>query len=269
MNKLNLILLRELNRTACPGRSIKPVMFVALLIALSFHSLTGRSQTRLSADQLAGIKAQAENGRAEEQWMLGHFYYHGDRGLEKNLQIATEWYRKAAVQGHPRAQLHLGKLYQHGESVGQDFKEAFRWYSRAAESGDADGQYALAHMFLTGKGVATNQVQALNWFKRAAFQQHSAAQGWCGYFYVNGVGVPQDYVEAFAWHNLSAANDPSNPRLREFRDQISNLMTKEQIAEGQKRTSALQVQIQAAIAQKKHEAGTSGVSINQADNSQQ
>src|SRR5690606_4265049 len=115
---------------------------------------------------------------------------------------------------------------------------------------DADAQYAIAHAYLDGKGIAKDQVEALNWFKRAAFQNHSAAQGWCGYFYVNGIAVPQDYVEAYAWQNLSAANDSANASLREFRDEISKLLTKEQIADGQKRTTELQREIQAAIAKK-------------------
>ena len=78
------------------------------------------------------------------------------------------------------------------------------------------------------------------------FQNHSAAQGWCGYFYVNGIAVPQDYVEAYAWHNVSAANDPSNAGLREFRSKVMDLMTKEQIADGQKRSTELRKEIEAA-----------------------
>ncbi len=245
---------RQMNHWGWQSSSMRSAPPIVLLVALLFGVATVHSQKAFTDDQIATIKGQAEKGSAEEQWMLGHLFYYGDRGLEKNLPNAAEWYRKAAVQGHSRAQFYLGRMYERGEAVPQSSDEAFRWHSKAAESGDADAQYALAHLYLKGKGVSTNEVQALKWFKRAAFQNHSAAQGWCGYFYVNGVGVPQDYVEAYAWHNLSAASDPSNESLRGFRNQITDLMTKDQIANGQKRTIEIQKEIQSAQAQKKSRA---------------
>ena len=50
-----------------------------------------------------------------------------------------EWYRKAAEQGHVKAQCKLGswyKLYRKGE-------EAAKWYRKAAEQGNADAQKEL------------------------------------------------------------------------------------------------------------------------------
>jgi TPR repeat protein len=98
-------------------------------------------------------------------------------------------------------------------------------------------------MYLKGEGVKKDEKMALMWFKRAAYQELPDAQGMCSYFYVNGVGVPQDYVEAYAWLNLSVANNSSSEGGRALREETMSLMTKEQIAEGQKRSTALQKEI--------------------------
>ena len=45
------------------------------------------------------------------------------------------------------AQYNLGVMYDNGDGVPQDYKEAVKWYRLAAEQGDASAQYNLGLMY--------------------------------------------------------------------------------------------------------------------------
>jgi TPR repeat protein len=52
------------------------------------------------------IRIKAEKGNADSQYELGCLYEKGD-GVQMNLNIAKEWYSKAAAQGHNIAESKL------------------------------------------------------------------------------------------------------------------------------------------------------------------
>ena len=54
------------------------------------------------------------------------------------------WYRKAAEQGAPNAQLSLGIAYEEGVIVKQDLEQAAMWYRKAAAFGLEDAKKRLA-----------------------------------------------------------------------------------------------------------------------------
>ena len=64
------------------------------------------------------------------------------------------WFRKAAEQGHARAQVNLGTSYGQGKGVAQDDAEAVKWYRKAAEQEEPLGQFNLGLCYAKGKGVA-------------------------------------------------------------------------------------------------------------------
>jgi TPR repeat protein len=51
---------------------------------------------------------------------------------------AVKWFRKAAEQGHAKAQYALGRSYEMGLGVVADYEEAAKWYRKAAEQGDSE-----------------------------------------------------------------------------------------------------------------------------------
>jgi len=52
----------------------------------------------------------------------------------KNTVEAAEWYRLAADQGNPNAQHFLGKAYEEGRGVPQDYVLAHMWLNLAASN---------------------------------------------------------------------------------------------------------------------------------------
>ena len=147
----------------------------------------------------------------------------------------AEW-QKAADQGNARAQGYIGYCYQSGHGVPQDYKQAVVWFQKAADQGYALAQGSLGACYQNGQGVPQDYKQAVVWYRKAADQGNTFAQASLGYCYSIGQGVPKDYVAAYQWFNLAATS--LFPGAAEFRDKLALEMTKEQIAEGQRRSSA-------------------------------
>ena len=87
----------------------------------------------------------------------------------------NEW-RPLAEQGNMVAQYALGVMYDLGEGVSKDPKQAVKWYSLAAEQGYALAQYNLGIIYEIGEGVLQDTEQAVKWYSRAAEQDYALAQ---------------------------------------------------------------------------------------------
>lgn len=71
----------------------------------------------------------------------------GDENRQPYLNQAVVWLRKAAEQGHIKAQISLGEMYEYGQGVEEDHQQAISWYTMAAEQGDADAQFHLGRLY--------------------------------------------------------------------------------------------------------------------------
>ena len=67
-------------------------------------------------------------------------------------------------------------MYDKGEGVPKDDKEAVTWYRRAAEQGDAFAQNNLGFMYEYGEGVLQNYVLAHMWFNIASLNGHKKSK---------------------------------------------------------------------------------------------
>ena len=75
---------------------------------------------------------------------------------------------KRAEQGYAAAKFNLGLMYDSGQGVTQDYKEAHKWYLKAAEQGYAKAQYNLAVMYANGQGIIQSNKSAYIWSSIAA-----------------------------------------------------------------------------------------------------
>lgn len=95
------------------------------------------------------FKSSAEAGYVPSMVWLGRRYEHGVFSLEKNdvdYKQAFYWFGQAAERGNARAQRSLGRMYEKGRGVVQDFIEAKYWYELATEQGDTQAQESLARL---------------------------------------------------------------------------------------------------------------------------
>ena len=86
------------------------------------------------AEDLADLKARAEQGDADAINKIGVLYYDGDE-LEQNYAEALSYFNKAAELGNADAYDNLGWMYENGDGVAEDLPKALEFYKKGAEGG--------------------------------------------------------------------------------------------------------------------------------------
>ena len=84
-----------------------------------------------------------------------------------------------AEQGYPLAECQVGYFYYDGLGVEKNLDKAVWWTRRAADHGDRDGQCNLAWFYEDGIGVERDMEQAAFWYRKAALQDHDLAIDKC------------------------------------------------------------------------------------------
>ena len=80
-----------------------------------------------------------------------------------------------AEQGYPLAECQIGYFYYDGLGVEKDLEKAVYWTRRAADHGDRDGQCNLAWFYEDAIGVERDMEQSIFWYRKAALQGHDFA----------------------------------------------------------------------------------------------
>jgi TPR repeat protein len=177
--------------------------FLLFLLGSAVFQLPGQ-QSEADGKALADIRAKAEKGDVQSQFQLGRAFDTGGLGVAKDYTEAVKWYRKAAEGNLAVAQCNLGFCYYHGQGVAKDRVEAVRWFRKAADQNNDVAQYSLGVCYYDGQGVARDYVEAVRWFRKAAEQNHANAQCYLGFCYFHGKGVAKDYTEAVKWYRKAA-----------------------------------------------------------------
>ncbi|MDZ7919519.1 tetratricopeptide repeat protein [Rhodoferax sp.] len=95
-------------------------------------------------------------------------YEVGIKVQKKRGGMTVFWLSRAAELGNANAQNDLGRIYETGNGVEQDFASAVVWYRRAADQDLPEAQYALAQMYLEGRGVPKDVDAAYFWWALSA-----------------------------------------------------------------------------------------------------
>jgi tetratricopeptide (TPR) repeat protein len=152
--------LENIRRSADVGYAPAQVM-------LGYFYETGRLVTREPGQAADWYKKASKQGDPIGSWLLGRLYYTGTgvphdlnlaaAALQKaasqddpfgeyllgmvllerpNYPQAASWFRKAALQGLPQAQLQLGLLLQDGKGMNVDKTQAYQWLLMSYEAGN-------------------------------------------------------------------------------------------------------------------------------------
>jgi len=169
-------LARELLERAAVDKDAISVMWLARVYSTGRMTYPADKQraVMLAAAVMPEIEALALAGNAEAGFLLGTAWAEG-LGKQEDPEMALQWYRRAAAQGHVLAQHNIGNLYFSGTGVGQSDTEAVHWWQLAAKAGDAVPMYRLGTMYELGRGVDADSEQALAWYQAAARRRYPAA----------------------------------------------------------------------------------------------
>jgi uncharacterized protein len=105
----------------------------------------------------------ALKGDADAQFNMGQAYKMG-RGVKTDLNVALDWYKKAAAQGHLQAADSYGHLLHYQGKVA----EALPFLQASADRGDPRAQYLLATELFNGTHIGKDWVRAYALMTRAS-----------------------------------------------------------------------------------------------------
>ena len=176
---------------------------------LAYCYIEGKGVEKDVDEAFKWCRRAAEGGNHWSMNKLGLMYEFGD-GTEKNLEEAFRWYKAAAENGHAGGQYNLGDMYEFGKGTEQDLAAAFKWYKASAEKGNSVGQYHLGDMYEHGKGTAKNAKLAVEWYTKAAKK---------------GSNDAQKALERIEAETAAAKNDP----IKALNDMIGLQSVKDQV----------------------------------------
>jgi uncharacterized protein len=182
-----------------------------------------------SPQDVALLQRIAASGNPVAQYMLGWAYEKGT-GTTKDTALAAKWYRKAADQDAPWAQVALSKMYEPGEigmhfdpvwgAMKPDTKQACTFADKAAAHvGYGRGAATRGGFYLNGcPGSARDEVMAAAMYTKAVLGGYYPAADALGQFYEGpgydvsatdpllqgGTGVRQNLDEAIWWYSVGA-----------------------------------------------------------------
>ena len=129
------------------------------------HTPNGRefavviSRTLIGAILALGLCGQAIAGGLED----------GQNAvLRGDYQTALARFLPMATAGNTPAQYELGRMYQGGQGVVRDYRQAAIWYRKASLGGDSRAQLLLALLYARGQGVQQDNIQGLYWLRKAS-----------------------------------------------------------------------------------------------------
>lgn len=138
--------------------------------------------------------SDAKKGNSNSQFSVGYMYDNG-QGVPQDYKEAAKWYRQSAEQGNSLAQFNLGVMYDDGQGVPQDYKEALKWYRLAAEQGHRNAQNNLGVLYRNGQGVSQDDREAVHLFRQAAENGNNSGWSNLAFMYEHGRGGLEKNLE--------------------------------------------------------------------------
>lgn len=145
---------------------------IASFMLLQTHS------PQYQTEGLEIMKNLAEDAKYPDAMCFYGMCLNDGRGnLESNPSYATSWFQLAADKyNHTQSMYELGVAFYTGEGVTEDEEMAVNYFRKAAENGHAGAAYMLGDCLLDGIGVKRDRAEALDWLVTSAELGHRGAR---------------------------------------------------------------------------------------------
>jgi TPR repeat protein len=167
---------------------------------------------RTSKQALEYFLQGAEQGLAGSQKALGDRYYSGSY-VDKNLETALKWYRKAAKGGNIVAIEEVARMLEKGEGVdAPDPKQAAAYWRQGVELDSDTSRLELASRIIKGSVSPRSPNEAITLYKQAIANGSTRAAKQLALAYLDGKGgVPKNSkrAEQYALKTLELAEKAS------------------------------------------------------------
>jgi TPR repeat protein len=168
-----------------------------------------------SAEALKLMNILADKGSALSMVYIGDTHANG-RGVERNIDLGIQWYRRSAeagsIEGAFRLSKHLWSKNKYNESI-----EVLK---KIAASGFSPAAFIIGSTYFNGDNVEKNNIEAVKYWKLAEHNGHLLAKRSLSIYLRSGeegiFGRVKGYIKLFAMLPESvtvSANNPSSDRL--------------------------------------------------------
>jgi hypothetical protein len=161
-----------------------------------------------------------------DQYNLGYMFQHGE-GITKDSRQAAYWFEKSATQGYVIAQNSLAQMYSGGDGIVQSYTQAAIWYEKAAMHGSSSAQVSLSWYYMNGLGTNLDYKKAAYWNEQGANNGDPEGFNNLGYLYEHGLGVAKDLNKAAELYqnaiNKGIERGVEKERIDEAKSRLANL----------------------------------------------
>ncbi|MEH7522102.1 tetratricopeptide repeat protein [Bacillus sp. JJ1503] len=154
------------------------------------------------------------NGTEDDYYRSAMYHLEG-KHTKQNTELALERLKIAATSGHGQAIFQLISLIEENKFNATE-KEYVELHLRLYDSDFAYNEhllYRIGKFYQEGFGVEQNYVTALSWLERAAAMNHVSSMFEIGLLNETGVIGKKDKKEAFIWYKKAAELD--EPRAKD------------------------------------------------------
>jgi TPR repeat protein len=150
------------------------------------------------------------HGNPELQYQFGSAYE--EMGSGSDLANANKWYSKATERSHGPSLFRLGRLFELGLGVEQDYEKPIELYNQSAITGNNDALNALGNIYQQGYGVESDVEKAFGYYQNAAENGDNKAQFTLGTLYKDEGIERRDLLKAFKWFSITASQGNEEAR---------------------------------------------------------
>jgi TPR repeat protein len=230
---------QDLGQTAVWSRKAAEQGVAPAQYSLAFLYSVGAGVTQDDTQAVAWWRKSADQGFANGQNMLGVMYFGGTRRGARRC-AGRSVVAQGGRAGAGRRRVEPGVAYAAGRGVEFDLEQATQWWRKAADAGNVAAMNSLAGAYSTGSGVEKSPSEAARLWRQAADLGDPSAQHSLGVAYHDGAGVPKDFVESYKWLYIAVARSSASEQRSHMiaRDAVGTNMTSEELGEAQKRAKA-------------------------------
>lgn len=189
--------------------------YVEAQSVLGIMYMEGVGVKRDYATSYAWNSKAAKNGHPVAMYHLGQLYEKGV-GVAQDDKAAVHWYALAAQQNDTNAEFEMGVAYDKGiGGLPKDLNLAIDFYTRAANKASIAAQFNLAMIYdnqaekLTGEARNAKLQQTIGWLKKASDAGYGKATYLLADYYTYGIGVAKD--TAYGHALLKKATEQGDP----------------------------------------------------------
>jgi TPR repeat protein len=156
-------------------------------------------KTKKAIAMFTEVAKQEGDDADEAEFILGNAYRDG-KGVERDINEAIYYYKKASTKNHKGSQNALGFIYGNGlGGIELDVEKSMSYHTKAAVNDHVESQHHLLNYYSNKENDVEYPEKYIHWLSILAEKNHSDLQSKLGLLYTNGLITKPDFSKAAYW----------------------------------------------------------------------